>query len=223
MVVKNRNAILKSEHVFVAGMTGTGKTFLAKNYLASFASKKDKHIVAILDSKGDAQLDLKKGLNPYPQVEPKDLTIIFSIDDLEYVETSFVIYSPKREETNEYFYNEFLKWCYNRGDVTVLVDEAMQISENPHHIPEFYKGILTRGRTRNVAVWSATQRPAGLSQLILSQATHMFIFNLRLQQDRKRIVEVTGAPEFMNNPKDHNFWYWKDGLDEARKAKLIVT
>lgn len=216
------NKILKSEHVFIAGMTGTGKTFLAKNYLASFASKKDKHIVAILDSKGDAQIDIANDINPYPQVNPKDLTVIFSIDDLEYVDTMFVIYSPKREEASEHFYDRFLEWCYQRGNVTVLVDEAMQVSLNPHHIPEGYKGILTRGRTRNVAVWSCTQRPAGLSQTILSQSTHMFVFNLRLKVDRKRIVEVTGAPEFINNPKDHNFWYWKDGFEEARKARLVL-
>ena len=38
--------IKSSEHVFIAGRTGSGKTFLAETYLASFPN------VIVLDTKG---------------------------------------------------------------------------------------------------------------------------------------------------------------------------
>ncbi|MNG10011.1 hypothetical protein D3C84_934560 [compost metagenome] len=155
-------------------------------------------------------------------MNPKELTIIEKLADVEHVETPYFIYSPNMDELNDkdLYFEEFFKWAYFTRNITLLVDEAMEVSENPFSIPRHYKGILTRGRTRDVSVWSCTQRPAGLSPMIISQSKHIFMFNLRKKEDRKKIADSTGVPEFMDNPSGHYFWYWKDGMTEAAKGIL---
>lgn len=208
--------ILTDEHVFIGGKTGTGKTELAKNYLSQFPR------VAMLDTKGDTLKTIKKGLSPWPQVDPKDLTVITNVESLRDVTTRHLIYVPAMEELTIFHYDEFFRWCYFQEDITVWVDECMNVSPSSQVIPEYYKGILTRGRTRNVSVWSLTQRPKGIHPLIMSQCTHFFAFNLRLDQDRDKMAEVTGVPEFYNNPGGYNFWYFRDDWDAAVKAKLVL-
>lgn len=204
-----------SEHVFIGGMTGTGKSYLAEKYLSKYPR------VWMLDTKGDTSRKLKDGLNPWPEVDPKKLTIIKSIVSLAEVRTPYLIYEPNMNELEEYFYNEFFKAAYFLENVTVWVDEAMNVSPSPYSLPDYYKGILTRGRSRNVSVWSLSQRPKGIASIIISQCTHFFVFNLQLPQDRKTITEITGVPEFLTKPGGHDFWYWRDGWDEAVKARLV--
>lgn len=216
MSMDKDNRIKTSEHVFVAGMTGTGKSFLARNYLSRFPS------VAMLDTKGESIDKLANKENPWPEIDPKLLTIVTRAAQLPEVETPYLIYAPDFEELEPYFYNEFFRWAYFRKNITVWVDEAMSVSENSQTIPEYYKAILTRGRSRNTAIWTLTQRPMGLSPLIISQSTHFFVFNLQLEQDRKKVTDVTGVPEFMQKPMGHNFWYFRDGWESAVKAKMVV-
>ncbi|MNW22329.1 hypothetical protein D3C71_2237420 [compost metagenome] len=58
--------------------------------------------------------------------------------------------------------------------------------------------------------------------MIVSQATHFFVFNLALPADRKKMVDVSGASEFFDRPGGHDFWYWSDGMENAVKARLII-
>jgi len=210
------NRIATDEHVFIAGKTGTGKTRLARAYLSQFPA------VAMLDSKGDSLKALNRDQNPWPEVEQKQLTVITRSKYLDNVDTPYLIYAPEFDELDESHYDAFFRWAYFRENITVWVDEAMNISESSQRIPSYYKGILTRGRTKNVAAWSLTQRPMGLHPIIISQCTHVFAFNLPLDQDRKKLVDITGMREFWERPGGHSFWYYRDGEDAAVKGILKI-
>lgn len=204
------------EHVFVAGKTGSGKTYLAENYLAFHPR------VAKLDIKGEALLKLAKKQNPWPQVPPKDLTIVQSIHDIQHVQTKHFIYCPQHSELNNETYNEFFRWCYEQSDLTVWVDEVMGVTRTSGApLPEYYHAILTRGRFKNVVTWNCTQRPISINPLIMSQCTHFFEFTLVLDQDRKKMIDSTGMPEFGDNPKKYQFWYYREGDDYPIKAQLV--
>lgn len=213
------NNILPSEHVFVAGQTGGGKSFLTEIYLSNFP-----HVV-MLDTKGEMLQRKTEGKKLWKGVPDKEVELIEHLSDLDYVDTPKIIYSPSFEELNEEYYNEFFRWAYFRQNTTVWVDEAMSVSKNSQTIPEFYKAILTRGRSRNTSVWSLTQRPVGLAPIIMSQSTHYFIFNLQLNQDREKVADVTGAPEFYEKPSQgkqkYLFWYFKDGWEHAVKGRMV--
>lgn len=198
-----------NEHVFVAGRTGTGKTWLARKYLSNYQN------VVALDTKGTLV---------WPEVPKEELTVITSLTELDGVKTSKIIYRPIWEEMEFDFYNQFFRWCYMRRNTIVWVDEAMSVCPNPMKIPEFYKAILTRGRELNTAAWSLTQRPSGLPQVILSEATHFFVFDLNLPQDREKLVETTGAEEFYERPSQYGkyaFWYFRVDNDHAVPARLV--
>ena len=204
-----RRRINPGEHVLVAGRTGSGKTFLARVYLANFPAR-----VIALDT---------KGLLRWPEVDPERLTVATRFSEVVRSNKERVIYKPAWEEMDWEVYELFFEWCYRQGGpLVVWIDEAMAVCPNPHTIPQYYKAILTRGREHEISAWSLTQRPSGIPQVIISEATHYFIFDLRLHQDRQKIVYATGATELWNPPGKHTAWYYHVEDDQPVKMKLVV-
>lgn len=219
--------INNTQHVFTAGRTGSGKTFLARKYLAGF-----NHVVC-LDTKGTtiwpeipgSEWDEKKKILVN---ESENISLVTHLADLMKVKTPKIIYRPVFEELKPEYYDEFFRWCYRRRNCTVWVDEVMSICPNPHRIPEYYKGILTRGRELNVSVWSLTQRPSGIPQVVISESTHFFVFDLNLLQDRDKLADLTGAYELEEKPGNIKlkgktipcFWYYNVNREHAEKAYL---
>jgi len=197
--------IPSDNHVFIAGRNGSGKTFLAKNYLAGYEN------VFCLDIKGT--LD-------WPQVDQDELTIVTKLRDVTRCKTPKCIYKPAPEEMNPEFYDEFFKFIYERGSTIVWVDEVMGVTPNAQRIPFWYRAILTRGRELGVAAWSLSQRPSGINLLPISEARHVLAFDLNLPQDRKRLSEVSGSPEFLEKPGKYKFWYYNVENDHPILAQL---
>lgn len=188
--------IRNDEHVFIAGMTGSGKTFLAEHYLVGVNKP-----VFVLDTKGMFDWE----------IVPADKKIIVThLEELPEADRKFdrIIYRPAREELDPIFYNAFYEYCYYRGNCTAVTDEVMQVCPSPSRIPEYYKGILTRGRELNVNAWSLTQRPATIPVVIYSESTHWFIFKLNNKNDRKRLAEFTGYDQLLDTVPMYIFNYF---------------
>lgn len=197
--------IKPSEHVFVCGRTGSGKTVLARVYLAGMD-----HVVC-LDTKGTLK---------WPEVPKNDLALVTRMEDLPKVTEPKIIYRPRFEELIPEYYEQFFKWVYLRGNNICWVDEAFSVSPNPYKLPTYYRAIMTRGRELNVGCWSLTQRPSGIAQVIVSENIHYFTFDMNLIQDRKKLVDITGQEEMIQRPGKYNFWYYHVDNDTTRKAKL---
>lgn len=225
--------ITNRQHVAVCGKTGTGKTFLARQYLAGFTR------VFALDTKGYLSWPEVPGTT-WRGVEGeqladgnKEIVIIDRARDLEKAAKSYpkVIYRPDRVEMAPEFYDAFFEFCYYHHNCISWVDESLNVCPSPFKIPEYYKGILTRGRQLNVAAWSLTQRPSGLPQLILSESTHFFVFNLNLDADRDKLAAITGCKELSDKPgvsyvrgrEIPNFWYFNANGDRASRSYMLVS
>jgi hypothetical protein len=139
---------------------------------------------------------------------------------MQYVDKGKIVYAPEPEELNEGFYESFFKFVYSRQNTIAWIDELMQITKSATSYPDSLKGCYTRGRSKNVGIWTCTQRPSGVPTIALSSSTHFFVFNQTILADRKRLVETTGRPEFMEIPEGHNFWYYKIGGNPPVKAVL---
>lgn len=208
-------SILTSHHVTIPGMTGCGKSHLAESYLSQFPK------VVKLDTKGETVDKLSKGINPWPLVNPKELTVVTKLEDLiENDDSPYLIYNPVHDELNPDYYDAFFQWAYYHRNITVWVDEVMEVLDSPQKILKWYKAILTRGRYFDVGLWQLTQRPMGIPPLCISQSTHVFCFDLQLDQDRKKVSDVTGVSDFLIKPEGHNFWYWQSGWRNARLGVL---
>jgi hypothetical protein len=215
--VENMEAphIATDEHVFIAGQTGTGKSLIAEIYLAGY------DYVVKLDTKGE-YYERKKKKEPIWRglTENKDYTVIFHLKDVDQVKTPKIIYVPSFDEQTQEYYNALMKWVYERENTILWIDELMSIADNHIKYPLYLKALMTRGRSKNAAVWALTQRPSDIPSIVLANSSRYFVFTMQLPQDRKKIADATGIPDFLEQPKGHNFWYFKVGNDHAVKARL---
>ena len=217
MAIKSANTIPTNKHVLVCGMTGTGKSFLCEQYLSRY------DYVVKLDTKDETTERQLEGVSAWDGLEEnKDFTIIRNIDELDEVETKKIIYAPPYDEQNEETFNRFFKWCFDRGNTIVWVDELMSIG-TVHKYPRELGRLMTQARSKNVALWCCTQRPSGIPNIVPANCSYFFVFDMALPQDRKKLVEVTGMLEMYKLPKDYNFWYYKMGERQAVKAVLVTN
>jgi len=201
----NQGKIKQGEHVFVAGRTGSGKTFMVKKYLEN--SKLPVYV-----------LDIKKTLK---WVKGTDVLYTEKLSEALASKRRKIIYQPRWEEMEEEYYDEFFKNVYEKGDRTLWIDELMGVG-TAVRFPKYYKACLTRGRELGISVWSCTQRPATIPIISMSEATHFFIFNLSMKKDRERIVEIAGHSNFLKTPGKYIFWYF-DAMKEAAPVRAKLT
>jgi hypothetical protein len=70
------------------------------------------------------------------------------------------------------------------------------------------------GRTRNIGVWSVSQRPARIPQNLISEAEIIFAFELRVPIDLKRVASFTDPIIMKERAYNHDFWYYSVRNDE---------
>jgi len=217
--VGNMDHIPYHEHVLLTGKTRSGKSVLAEVYLAGF----DKEVI-MLDTKGQVyERRRKKEELWYGLEEGVEYTVCETFEELLECETLKAIYVPVPEEQTPDGFERFFKYCYDKQNLTVWVDELMSVADSPRSYPFSLKSLYTRGSSRGetgTSVWACTQRPYDIPAVAMANSTHFFVFRMNQDQDRKKMVAVTGCPEMDQAPTGHNFWYFQDGWDEPVMAKL---
>lgn len=177
--------------------------------------------VVKLDTKGEVYERRKKKQPIWRGLtEGKDYTVIERLAEIDEVETRKIIYAPVFEEQEQEYYDALMKWVYMRENTTLWIDELMEVCPGPFKYPPYLKGVLTRGRSKNVACWACTQRPSDIPSIVMGNCTHFFIFDMNLPQDRDKIAKTTGSDKFYQKPGYRNFWYFKAGWDEPVLATL---
>ena len=147
MAIQSANTIPTNKHVLICGMTGTGKSYLCEQYLSRY------EYVVKLDTKDETTERQIYGVSAWDGLEEnKDFTIVRNIDLLDEVETKKIIYAPPYDEQNEETFNRFFKWCFDRGNTIVWVDELMSIG-TVHRYPKEIGRLLTQEGTKNVTFW----------------------------------------------------------------------
>lgn len=180
------------------GQTGSGKTTLAE-YICS-----QRPYVVVLDPKGTTDWD---GYEVHRYLQ----TLTES-------RAPRLIYRPVFEE----LYDEnggiadsidlFFQWVFMRKNTAVYVDEVYAITRGDIY-PVHYGACLTRGREIGVVVYSATQRPARVPQIVFSEAEHVYCFYLKMPRDRERMEMMVGLDRrrVASLPKHQFFYAPQDG------------
>lgn len=126
------------------------------------------------------------------------------------------IYAPNIHEENSANHHEgFFKFCYLNGKpqgkgCVVYVDEVSAIAKDDYSIPFWYRGLITRGREKNISVFSSTQLPVYIPQVVLSESEHHYTFALNMESHRKKVAKTTGIAEEKIESlisKEHRFYY----------------
>jgi hypothetical protein len=89
--------------------------------------------------------------------------------------------------------NRKVAGIFSQGTWTVVIDETSYMIEDLRLEPEL-KMLWRMGRTEGLSVVAEAQRPTGVPRLMLSQATHVFFFQVGdTGDDLKRISEIGGT------------------------------
>lgn len=176
----------------LVGMTGSGKTTLAKFLLT------EHRYVAAIDPKGT--------LNWYGYSK------FTRLKDAVESKSERIIYSPNAEELrNEEMTEAFFRWVYERRNTLCYVDEVYAVT-NRDEMPDHYHAILTRGRERGTGLLSATQRPMRIPSVIMSESENWYVFRLSMPGDRKKVEETIGidSEEIAGLSKRYFFFAFAD-------------
>lgn len=187
---------VEPNHSYIANGTINHNTVLSKEWLLPHYPK-----VLFYDIKrenDDFKHDIKIGT-------PEELEKKINLYDV-------ILYQPEPSEEEKDLTEDFNQVCrivFQNKNRVIYVDEAMAVT-SPSKIPYWYKIAMTQGRSYNVGVINATQRPKNIHNTLISEAEHFFIFSLNLQGDIDKLEEMIGedaASEIRNLPEYHFIYY----------------
>lgn len=187
--------IKAGDRAFIVGTTGSGKTYLAEKLLSPLPD------VVIVDPKHGFEWSgtPKHG---------KGVVLTDFRDVVRHEGPDPLIYRPSLAECAAGI-PWFWVWVWHRQNTKVYVDEVAAITK-PTTIPWEFARCIQMGRSRKIGVWCATQRPARVPIVILSESEHDFIFRLRNPADLKRMAEYSDPAIFRDPARGHECWYYGD-------------
>ena len=213
------NEIKSSEHVFICGGTGSGKSVLADVYTAGM-----EETVIKIDIKDDTfarrrdREPLWRGLS-----ENEDFEVVNTLEAVKKSKFNKIIYVPPFEEQTQEIYDDLARYIYTEGDMRLWIDELMLFTESAQSFPKFLKALYVSGRSRRASVLSCTQRPMGIPAFCIGNSQHFFVFSMNNDQDRKKMADVTGCKKFLQIPPKYCFWYYREGDDPETVSKYKLT
>lgn len=189
----------KDSRALFIGMNGSGKTWAQLKLLEPYYGVRQ---IEILDTKGD---DLIGDLDA-PVVERLEDAPLYT-----FPQYPLVIYRPGGEElADPGVLDDWCQWIYDRKNTIAFIDELSQLGNSTR--PKMgYLNLLTRGRSRGIAVYQGTQRPVGIPKIAYTESRYIYKFYLADVLDRKRVAEYT-HPSMLHQTKDkHGFHFYKVG------------
>jgi hypothetical protein len=178
--------------VFLTGKTGSGKTYAAHAICHNIRR------LVVLDPK--ARIDEKVW-----RLRPWDREARTLLQNNEPIRT--LVRAPIGPGAEEEWEKAYLA-VLNAGNCTVYVDEVYGVVETARPSP-YLTAIWTRGREMGIGAYAASQRPAWVPIVMMSEAEHFFVFRLTVGDDRRRMAEFLG-PAVMEVIQDtHGLFYAK--------------
>lgn len=188
-------AVLKwpgpADRTAVVGRTGSGKTVAGVWHLSGkdFTNPQGQPW-AVFNTKGDPLL------NEIAAIEGvKNIAL-----DKTPEEPGLYIYNTVPGDADAI--NDALGRIWQRQNCGVYIDEGYMI-ENDDNL----NALLTQGRSRNCPVIMLSQRPAWITKYMFSEADFVQLFNLQIQDDRKKIKQLVPVDKDYSLRKHHSYWY----------------
>jgi len=163
--------IKSNTRILVVGRSGSGKTTFTTNYLWNSFSPKIRKI--FIDPKHEAGYIHYDIINTNCKELESDLN-----------KYNNILYMPSDVTIQDF--DKLCSLCYNKGNIVLFIDESAFYCTSSS-MPKNYRKLMIMGRSRGIGVVNTTQRPHGVNQLLISEAEHLFIFNLNLKRDKDKL------------------------------------
>lgn len=197
----------KGQHCLIVGQTGSGKTVLAHDL--------------ILRARFVVVLDIKRRIE-WPEFEYfEDLDTLIAVGDNDPVKHPRLVYKPDFENQHWENYDKLYQWVFRRGNTLCYTDEASLVCRGDN-IPKHLRALLMQGRELGISCYNATQRPMGIAQVMISEASAVWAFQLQMKQDREKLQNTFAYPvDFLANMPKHAFYcLQQEGSSGAFRLKM---
>lgn len=172
--------IKTSDRLFIVGMTGSGKSELAKKFLPFYPR-------VVFHDREFANSELITRYHFTPVHDPETL--------ITYIQKGKrrILYQPRQGGEKEGLedFDRVCEICFKTQNIALMIDEVASFVSG-QKAPYWFGEVQRLGRKYNVGCISLTQRPMDIPQTLLSESEHMIIFRLKLEQDRIKIERVCG-------------------------------
>lgn len=213
-------------HIFVGGITQSGKSFFIKHLFD--AIKADKRRCIFFDYKNDPNhVDwIKK--NHYPVFNSIAGIEKYYNPTLNWFKKHFgngkpikkkVIFKPPRPKGFGGAFkmmDDLCDYVFKQGNMILFVDEIAPLTSGNRIPPNLYD-CLIMGASRGVTVISVSQRPKDIHNIILSESYTKILFRLNLEDDRKKIRGIADrevADSLHNLPNTEFIYVRADGYHQ---------
>lgn len=184
--------IKEGQRALACGTTGSGKTVLMRYMLRGV-----KRLV-VLDPKGTLY---KWGLEEWGPATRKRML------DGDPVRMRVPL---EAGENSQKFWEGVLRDVYRAAYLVLYIDEAYGVNRGSN-AGEWLEAIWTRGREFEITAIAATQRPRNIPLILMTEAEHFFVFELRNQDDRDHVAGYTDPAVKVKVPDPHGFYYYQAG------------
>ncbi len=185
----------------IPGITGCGKTTLAKRLVQELRRSYPAAHTYILDSKGAGDFDDIPGLRIYDDVAPDALKTPGQVQ----------IWSPPYDNLVAY-HQWFEKILQARKPAIVLIDELSSLTgEKQNAYPIGYAKLMKQGRGLDISVISLTQEAAYIPRQTFGQTTHLLSFRLEDEHDKRKVAKKLSI-EWERTPR-HPYGFFYRRLD----------
>jgi energy-coupling factor transporter ATP-binding protein EcfA2 len=181
----------------IAGITGCGKTTLAKQLIQELKRSYPAAHVYILDSKGAGDFDDVPGFRIYDEVAPDALK----------TPGATLIWTPPYDNLLSY-HQWFEKLLQARDPAIVLIDELSSLTgEKQNAYPVGYAKLMKQGRGLDISVVSLTQEAAYIPRQTFGQTTHLISFRLEDEHDRRKLARKFNIAADRSPRHPYGFFY----------------
>lgn len=107
--------------------------------------------------------------------------------------------------------------------LSIYLDEGYQVGAKSNKKGEGVTRLWTLSRAKGFTCLLGSQRPAWLSLFVLTESDRYYIGRLALDDDRKRMAEVTGDPRVLQIQQPKHFWYCVPGRPSISLAPIAIS
>lgn len=199
------------ERALIVGQTGSGKTAFAQWLIVRIPRAP----IFIYDTKIEPKFDMLPNNTVVSTVEQMN-------KEFENEKVDYIIVRPhddllgKPEELDDFLYHHYMNFHHS----VCFIDELYTFHNNGRGFKGL-QALLSRGRSKGITTIGCTQRPVSISRLCITEAQKVYAFKLGDRQDRKRLADVIPNFDDYPIPKNHAFYFFESGEDQAQLMRPV--